>query len=100
MATTTPLLLDITEYRLRLSRPLVPAEATLLRGFFGNTYRDEVLLHHHDPGGGLRYDYPRVQFKVLDREADLIGVGKGDEVVTRLWMEVDRARVGPEELPV
>ncbi len=93
-------LIEITEYRLRLSRELQPAEATQLRGFFGTAFPDEVLLHHHEVEGGLRYDYPRVQFKVLERVARLIGSGEGGEVVERLWREVDQARIGNEELPV
>jgi hypothetical protein len=58
------------------------------------------VLHHHNPDGGLRYDYPRVQFKVLDRAAYLIGLGEGADLVTRLWGEVEAARIGAEELPV
>lgn len=100
MPLSSPCLLDITEYRLRFSRELQPAEATQLRGFFGTAFAEEVLLHHHEAEGGLRYDYPRVQFKVLGRVACLIGNGEGGAVVERLWREVDQARIGNEELPV
>ena len=93
-------LIEITEYRLRLSRELQPAEATQLRGYFGSAFSDEVLLHHHEAEGGLRYDYPRVQFKVLGRMAHLLGAGEGGEVVERLWREVDQAQIGTEELSV
>jgi hypothetical protein len=92
--------LDVTEYRLQFARSLAPADTVKLRGFFGEVYADESDLHHHNPDGSLRYVYPTVQFKVLDRLACLIGVGKGGELVARLWAEVDRARLGAEELPV
>jgi len=92
--------MEITEYCLRLSRPLLPREASQLRGFFGKAFADEVLLHHHQPDGSLHYDYPRVQFKVLDRTAHLIGIEEGSSLVARLWMEVDQARIGTEDLPV
>ncbi len=95
-----PLVLEVTEYRMRLARPLVPPEAAALRGFFGQAYAEDGELHHHNPDGSLRYEYPRVQFKVLDRSACLIGLGPGGELVTRLFSEVDRARLGAEELPV
>jgi hypothetical protein len=91
---------DITEYRIRFSRPLWPHEATLLRGYFGSAFADEVLLHHHHADGCLHYDYPRVQSKVLNKTAHLIGLGEGCAVVMRLWAEVDQARIGTEELPV
>lgn len=93
-------LMQITEYRLRLSRPVAPGEATLLRGYFGNVFDDEVLVHHHRTDGSLHYDYPRVQFKVIDRTARLIGIADGGAVVQRLWKEVDHARLGGEELPI
>jgi hypothetical protein len=92
--------IDVIEYRLRFGRPLLPGEASQLRGFFGAAYADEVLLHHHRPDGGLHYDYPRVQFKVLDRTGHLIGLAEGCELVMRLWASVDQARLGEETLPV
>jgi len=45
--------LDIVENRLQLARPLIPAEAEQLRGYFGNVYGKETLLHHHRLEGGL-----------------------------------------------
>jgi hypothetical protein len=92
--------LDITEYRLRFERPLAPGEATYLRGFVGSAFPEEELVHHHRRDGSLMYEYPRVQFKVIDRTAHLIGLGEGGKVVERLWRELDRARLEREELPV
>jgi hypothetical protein len=92
--------LDITEYRLRFERPLAPGEATHLRGFVGSAFREEELVHHHRRDGSLMYQYPRVQFKVIDRAAHLIGLADGGAVVERLWRELDRARLDREELPV
>jgi hypothetical protein len=92
--------LEITEYRLNLGRPLSPGEATHLRGFFGTAFADEERVHNHRTDGSLVYDYPRVQFKVLDRTAHLIGVGDGGGVVERLWRETEVARLGGAELPV
>jgi hypothetical protein len=93
-------IVDSVEYQLRFPRPLSPGEATQLRGFFGRAFGEEVLLHHHKADGSLRYEYPKVQFKVLDRTAHLIGLSEGAELVTRLWVQVDQARVGSEVLPV
>jgi hypothetical protein len=100
MLPTTGDLLETTECRIRLSRPLSPAEAAQLRGFFGTAYADEVLLHHHQADGSLLYDYPRVQFKVLDRVGHLIGIDEGGGIVERLWREVDATRIGQDELPI
>ncbi|HZU34517.1 MAG TPA: hypothetical protein VFA18_01340, partial [Gemmataceae bacterium] len=90
----------MTEYRLRLSRPLTPGEATHLRGFVGSAFPEEELVHHHRRDGSLIYEYPRVQFKVIDRTAHLIGLAEGGAVVERLWREMRGARLDQEELPV
>lgn len=92
--------IDVVECWLRLSRPVIPGEATLLRGFFGRAFEEEVLLHHHRPEGGLLYDYPRVQFKVLDRTAHVVALGEGGPLVTRIWPGLDHARLGVEELTI
>ena len=92
--------LELTEYRLKFERPLSPGQATHLRGFFGSAFAEEEMLHHHRPDGSLIYAYPRVQFKVIDRGAHLIGLAEGGEVVERLWREVEAARIGNEMLPV
>jgi hypothetical protein len=59
-----------------------------------------VLLHQHNADGSLLYAYPRVQFKVLQRTAHLVGIAEGGELVSRLWAQVNHARLGAEELPV
>jgi len=92
--------MDLTEYRLRFERPLSPGEATHLRGFVGSVFPEEELVHHHHHDGSLMYQYPRVQFKVIDRTAHLIGLADGCPVVERLWRELDHARLGRDELPV
>ena len=94
------MLIDTVECWLKLSRPLIPGEATLLRGFFGRTFEEEVLFHHHRPEGGLVHDYPRVQFKVLDCTAYLIALSEGCPLVARIWAGLDHARIGDEELTV
>jgi len=100
MTATTMTDLDITEYRLRFERPLTPGEATHLRGFAGSAFPEEELVHHHRRDGSLMYKYPRVQFKVIDRTARLIGLADGGVVVERLWRELDQFRLDHEELPI
>lgn len=99
-STQTGTRLEVTEYRLRLSRAVQPGEIPRLRGFFGHEFAEQVLLHHHREDGTLVYDYPRVQFKVLDRTAVLIGLAQGSDLLLDLWTEVERARIGEEALAV
>lgn len=93
--------IEVTELRLRLERPLSPAEATRLRGYFGWAFADEVAAHHHRPEGGLLYDYPRVQYKVLDRAALVLGLGaEAGRLVERAHRESGDIRLGDEALGV
>ena len=91
---------SLTTLRLQLARPLRTGEAPALRGFFGRQFEDEVLMHNHGPNDQLIYQYPRVQFKVIDRSAYLIGIDEGSELLQRLWLDIDQTRIGNEELGV
>ncbi|MCA9199775.1 MAG: hypothetical protein KDA87_19680 [Planctomycetales bacterium] len=86
--------------RLQLARPMRTGEAPALRGFFGRQFEDEVLMHNHGPNAQLIYQYPRVQFKVLDRHAYVIGLNEGGELLQQLWLGIDQTRIGSEELSV
>jgi hypothetical protein len=66
----------------------------------GSAFPEEALVHHHQRDGSLMYEYPRVQFKVIDRTAHLIGLADGGAVVQRVWRELDHARLDRDELPV
>lgn len=91
---------DVVEAALIFRRSLGQGEATHLRGFFGREFIDEIMLHHHESDGRFRYEYPKVQFKVIDREARLIGFNEGAELVARIWTEVDQTKIGDEELTI
>lgn len=57
-------------------------------------------MHNHNADGSVIYQYPRVQFKVIDREALLLGINEGSELLQRLWLEIDETRLGDQEMPV
>jgi hypothetical protein len=92
--------IDVSQCRLRLTRPLRAGEAPALRGFFGRQFADEVHMHNHNPDGSVIYQYPRVQFKVIDRTALLMGVAEGSELLQRLWLDIDQTTLGDERLQV
>lgn len=97
---TTHDALSLAICRLKLARSLRRGEAPALRGFFGRQFEDQVLVHNHGPNNELIYQYPRVQFKVIDQTAHLIGVGPGAELLQQLWLDIDRTKLGNEDLPV
>ncbi|MBI2567499.1 MAG: hypothetical protein HYV63_10745 [Candidatus Schekmanbacteria bacterium] len=92
--------LEIAEARLRFPRVLLPSETPKLRGYLGTAFSEAELLHNHNAAGGLRYDYPRVQLKVVAEEALLVGIGEGVPIVVDVWSRCDVARLGDELLPI
>lgn len=61
-----------------------------LRGFFGDFFRQySPLLHNHWIDGTNIYKYPKVQYKVIDRIAMLVGVEEGAELLAKLFLKVN-----------
>lgn len=90
----------LTLCKLRFPRPLRASEVPKLRGYFGQAFAEHEIVHHHASDGRLIYQYPRVQFKVIDRECIILGLEDGADLVGRMWLEVDAARIGEEMLPI
>jgi hypothetical protein len=58
-----------------------------LRGYIGNLFKEKSpLLHNHLEGGGLRYSYPLVQYKIIDGVPMLLGLGEGAELLIDLFL--------------
>ena len=100
MNTITANTIYVSECRLRLNRPLPAGEAPALRAFFGHQFADEIYSHNHHPDGSFIHQYPRVQFKVIDRTAVLMGVAEGSELLQSLWSKVEHTTLGDGRLRV
>ena len=60
-----------------------------LRGYIGNLFKEKSpLLHNHLEGGGLRYSYPLVQYKIIDSVPILFGLGEGAELLIDLFLRI------------
>jgi hypothetical protein len=57
-------------------------------------------MHNQNPDGSFVHQYPRVQFKVIDRTAVLMGVAEGSELLQRLWPNIDPTTLGGERSSV
>ena len=51
----TGIQLAVARLRLHFERPMRSGEAPALRGFFGNKFEEEVVLHNHGPNNELIY---------------------------------------------
>jgi Cas6b C-terminal domain/Cas6b N-terminal domain len=80
---------------------LAERDAHKLRGYFGNLFQSySPLLHNHLEGGGLRYDYPLVQYKVLNHIPTLVGLGEGAELLSELFLEIKELQIDEKVYPV
>ena len=64
-------------------------EAHKLRGYFGNVFKNHSpLLHNHYDSGQLRYRYPLVQYKVLNKTPTLVAIDEGAELLAQLFLKI------------
>jgi len=56
-----------------------------------------VVKHSYDTDGKPVFEYPRIQFKVVDANAVLLGIAEGAELLQRLWPEMDETELGGEQ---
>ena len=61
-----------------------------LRGFFGNFFKQySPLLHNHWIDGTSINQYPKVQYKVIDKTAMLVGIEEGANLLAQLFLKVN-----------
>ncbi len=76
-------------------------DAHKLRGYFGNLFREKSeLLHNHMGDGEFKYEYPKVQYKVIDRTPTLVGISDGAGLLTELFLKIRELNIGGEIYPV
>jgi len=71
----------------------IDASAAQLRGFFATKFNDYQLLHHHSADKVI-YDYPRVQYKVIDGRHLVLGIDEGAEVLKEIYDQYESLRLG------
>ncbi len=78
---------------------LKQSQAVKLRGFFANLYEDNKLVHNHN-GRNVIYQYPKVQYKVIDSIPTICGVEEGVNIIRTIGYEVDSIKIDNETLEV
>lgn len=72
-----------------------------LRGYFGNLFREHSpLLHNHLEGGGLRYAYPMVQYKVVHNTPTLLGFNEGAQLLVDLFLQINELQIADQRYAV
>lgn len=76
-------------------------DAHKLRGYFGSLFKEHSpLLHNHYEDGSLRYAYPLVQYKVIDKIPVLVGFQEGADLLISLFLQIREIDIGGQHYPV
>jgi len=86
------------ELSLTTSKILKFCDSVYLRGFIGRNFPENIFLHNHD-NDSLNYSYPRIQYKVIDSNAKIIGLAEGVDAVKQ-FPQFERITLAQEEVPV
>ncbi|VVB93605.1 Uncharacterised protein [uncultured archaeon] len=65
-----------------------------LRGFFGNRFREYPILHQHAENGTNFYQYPKVQYKIIEGTPVILGIEEGAEILKDISWEIEELILG------
>lgn len=76
-------------------------DAHKLRGYFGDLFKDHsLLLHNHYADGSVRYAYPLVQYKIINRVPLLVGFQDGADLLASLFLKIHALDIEGHYFPV
>lgn len=80
---------------------LATRDAHKLRGYFGNLFKEHSpLLHNHLENNKFSYNYPQVQYKVIDGVPLLFGFSQGAELLVQLFLKIKELQIDAKTYPV
>ena len=76
-------------------------DAHKLRGYFGSLFKEHSsLLHNHYDDGSVRYGYPLIQYKVIDKTPVLLGFQEGAELLVSLFLQIREIDIEGQQFTV
>ena len=66
-----------------------PFDIPKFRGSISRQFPRFYLIHNHLNDGSLRYGYPLIQFKTVDKIPTIIGLEEGITILKKVFMEID-----------
>lgn len=76
-------------------------DAHKLRGYFGTLFKEySPLLHNHYEDGRLRYQYPLVQYKIINHQPLLTGINEGAELLIKLFLKIKEININEKVYPI
>jgi len=65
-----------------------------IRGFFVTRFNEYALLHQHIDVDKLLYTYPRIQYKIVDNSAIVLGIEEAAGVLKEIYDKYDEVTLG------
>ncbi len=81
--------------RLKTNKPLKKIHTPYLRGYILKKFPNYVELHHHSNGGFL-YMYPKIQYKVINGDAVILGIKEGINILKDIIFDIDKLELNKE----
>jgi hypothetical protein len=91
--------LKTTAVSFYLAERLCAHETPKVRGAIASHYPELLLLHNHR-GDQFLYSTPLIQYRVLDGQATVIGIGSGSEVLSKISFDLDQLKIGERLLTI
>ena len=78
---------NIVKLHLKSDVP-IGATASKVRGYIGNEFSEHMLLHNHINEDKYIFNYPFIQYKVIDNEVIILGIDEGGEILKKISPEI------------
>ncbi|SRR6056297_368405 len=76
-------------------------DAHKLRGYFSELFKEQSpLLSNHMEDGTLRYKYPLVQYKIIDKTPILLGLEEGARLLIELFLKIRELNINGTVYPI
>ena len=78
----------------------IEEDASKLRGYIANRFKEYPILHHHIKEAGYLYTYPRVQYKIIEGTPLILGIEEGAEVLKKISDDITELELGKSSYKV
>jgi hypothetical protein len=72
----------------------IEEDASKLRGYIANRFKEYPILHHHIEEAGYLYTYPRIQYKQIEGTALILGIEEGAGVLKNIADDLTELKLG------
>ena len=64
-----------------------------IRAYLSRIFPAYTPLHNHLPDGRFRYAYPELQFKIIDKNLNIVGLSHGADMLLQIFQQVDEVEI-------